>query len=262
MELLEQQGVASEPVLWSRLSWRQLETRLRADDLALLPVGAIEQHGPHLSVDTDVAIAEALCGYASAVTGVLVLPTVAYASSMGHTDRWPGTLSLTPVTLITVVREIAGWFARCGGRRLLLVNAHYGNDAPLRCAVDHLRTDGTLQGVGLWNSWMLSPNARAFYEQDGVDVHANRAETALMLAIDPGSVGDVGEADDPDRTAGLVLSHPVAATSRNGVTGRPSEATVEEGRRMWAALGEDLARIVETARGEKPPLSAPERDEA
>lgn len=104
----------------------------------------------------------------------------------------------------------------------------------------------------------MSPRATAFYSCDGEDVHANRAETSLMLAIDGASVGNARDADDPDRTEGLVLSHPVVETSTNGVTGRPSEATHEEGREMWAALGEDLAAVLEKARSEKPPLPAPE----
>jgi len=260
-DLLRARGIEGAPVRWARLSWPAIERRLsQGDDLAVLPVGAIEQHGPHLPVDTDVAIAEAIAGYASAVTGVALLPSLAYTNSIGHTDRWPGTLSLSPTTVIGVVREIAEWYLRCGGRRLVLFNAHYGNDAPLRCAVDHLRTDhlGRL-GIGLWNSWQLSERAAAFYTADAVDIHANRAETSLMLAIDAAAVGDFADADDPDRTAGLVLSHPVVETSTNGVTGRPSEASAEEGREMWAALGEDLVAVLEKARSEKPPLPAASR---
>jgi creatinine amidohydrolase len=184
-----------------------------------------------------------------------VLPTIAYANSLGHTDRWPGTLSLSPVTLIQTVREIGAWFVRGGGRRLLILNAHFGNDAPLRCAIDHLRTEyeGRLL-VGLWNTWTLSARAKQAYLRDGVDIHANRAETSLMLAIDPGGVTDAKAADDPDRTEGLVFTHPVSRTSTNGVTGRPSEASAAEGEALLRTLGEDLAAIVGKARVELPPI--------
>ena len=254
--LLRVAGVDGRPLCWGRLSHRGI-ARLFADglDLAILPFGAVEQHGPHLPTETDVAIAEAVAWWASARTGVPVLPALAYGNSMGHTDAWPGTLSLSPTTVITVLRELGDWFVRGGGRRLLLLNAHFGNDAASRCAIDHLRTEyGTRLLVGLWNTWTLSPRAKAAYLQDGDDIHANRAETSLMLALDPDAVGDTSDADDPDRTAGLVFTHPVSRTSSNGVTGRPSEASAEEGARLLHELGDDFAAIVEKARSERPPI--------
>ena len=257
-------GVASAPVRWARLSRAGVEAlHARGMDLAVLPCGAIEQHGPHLPIETDVAIAEAVALWGSALTGVPVLPALAYGNSLGHTDRWPGTLSLSPVTLIQTVREIGAWFVRGGGRRLLLLNAHFGNDAPLRCAIDHLRTeqDGRLL-VGLWNTWTLSARAKEAYLLDGADIHANRAETSLMLAIDPEAVVGAAGADDPDRTDGLVFTHPVNRTSLNGVTGRPSEASAEEGAALLRALGEDLAAVLEKARVERPPIPDSSSQEA
>lgn len=257
--LLRSVGEPGRPLCWARLSRAGVEA-LQAGgiDLAVLPVGAVEQHGPHLPVETDVAIAEAVSLWASALTGVPVLPSLAYGNSLGHTDRWPGTLSLSPITLITVVREIGEWFVRGGGRRLLILNAHFGNDAPLRCAIDHLRTeyDGRLL-VGLRNTWTLSARAKRAYLADGEDIHANRTETALMLAIDPEAVDGAEHADDPDRTDGLVFTHPVSRTSRNGVTGRPSEATAAEGLALLQALAEDFAAVLGKARVEIPPIPPP-----
>jgi creatinine amidohydrolase len=255
-EALTHRGHDGRPRYWGRLSWPQV-ARLREDgtDMCLLPAGALEQHGPHLPLDTDVAIATGICLYASARTGVPVLPGLTYTNSLGHTDQWPGTISITPELLISHVRHIAAWLVKAGWRRLLLINSHYGNDAPLRCAVDHVRTEhrGALR-VGLRNTWALSEEARGFYLADGVDNHANRAETSLMLALDPEAVGDYKLADDPDRTAGCVFTWTVADTSLNGVTGRPSEATREEGVSMLGRLGEDLAALVEHARGERAPI--------
>lgn len=256
--LLSRHAHQGVPLHWERQTWASMDQlRLACDGLALLPVGAIEQHGPHLPLNTDTAIATAVCLYTSALSGVPVLPAISYANSLGHTDQWPGTLSSTPMGLITLVREVAAWFVRAGWSRLILVNAHYGNDAPLRCAIDHLRTEhrGVLH-VGLKNTWDLSARARAFYLADGADVHANRAETSLMLALDPESIGDFAGVDDPDRTAGHQFTWTVADTSTNGVTGRPSEASAEEGASMLAALAEDLAAVVASARTEQAPLTA------
>jgi len=91
---------------------------------------------------------------------------------------------------------------------------------------------------------------------DAEDWHAHRAETALMLAIAPELVDLTAAkvADDPDRTAGLVFRYAVGQVSQTGVTGRPSEATVELGERLWADVVAAAREVVARARVERPPL--------
>ncbi len=110
-------------------------------DILLLPVGATEQHGPHLPINTDTVIATATCAYASALTGAPVLPALPYTVSLGHTEKWPGTFAVFHETLMETVRSLARWAFAVGWKRMMLVNAHFGNDAALRCAVD--RTGST-----------------------------------------------------------------------------------------------------------------------
>ena len=88
-------------------------------DLAILPVGATEQHGPHLGTGTDTISAQWVARQAAGRTGVLVLPPIAYGCSLGHTDRWPGTISLNPITLTTLVLEVARWALKSGIRKLI-----------------------------------------------------------------------------------------------------------------------------------------------
>jgi creatinine amidohydrolase len=245
------------PVIWESLTWQQIETlRQSGMDMCLLPVGATEQHGPHLPVNTDSAIATAVCLYASAKTGVPMLPTMTYGCSLGHTEKWAGTLSFYPETLSTTVREIAEWLIRTGWRRLLIVNSHFGNLAPLRCALDRLRFEyaGRFQ-IGIRNTYELSHEILQAFLHDGEDVHANRAETALMLAIAPHTVQWDAIQDDPDRTPGKVFTYVVPQTSTNGVTGAPSEATAEEGRQLLIQMGDALADFVEKGRSEQPPIA-------
>ncbi len=224
-------------------------------DMCLLPIGATEQHGPHLPLNTDSVFATATCMYASAKTRVPMLPTLCYGCSLGHTDRWPGTLSLYPETLSTTVREIAGFLIRTGFKRLLIVNSHWGNTSSLRCAIDRLRFDhsGHFQ-IGLKNSFEFTRSIWGQFIDDGEDFHANRAETALMLYLDEKSVRKEKIADDPDRTAGKVFTYVVPQTSTNGVTGHPSRATVEDGRRLFVEMGDALAAYVASARTETSPL--------
>lgn len=244
------------PIIWESLTWSQIEQLQHSGmDLCILPVGATEQHGPHLPVNTDSAIASAVCLYASAMTGVPVLPTLTYGCSLGHTERWNGTLSFYPETLSLAIREITEWLIRTGWRRLLIVNSHFGNLAPIRCVIDRIRFDyaGQFQ-IGVRNSYELSPEILQYFVHDGDDVHANRAETALMLAIAPESVMMDNIQDDPDRTPGKVFTYVVPQTSTNGVTGTPSLATAEEGQDLLIRMGEALADIVDKARVEEPPI--------
>jgi len=233
--------------------------RDRGGDFCLLPVGATEQHGPHLPVNTDSLLATAVCMYASARTGVPMLPTLTYGCSLGHTDRWPGTLSLYPATLAQSVREIAGFLIRTGFKRLLLVNSHWGNTSSLRCAIDPIRFEnaGRFQ-IGLKNSFEFTRSIWSQFIDDGEDFHANGAETALLLFLDPRSVRTdrIAAADDPDRTGGKVFTYVVPQTSRNGVTGFPSRATAEEGRRLFIEMGEALTGFVSAARAETSPLES------
>jgi creatinine amidohydrolase len=245
------------PLLWERLTWEEIE-RLRCGgmDMTILPVGSTEQHGPHLSLEIDTISAIQIAHAVSAATGVPVLPALAYGCSLGHSRRWPGTIALQPQTLIDQVAQIGDWVIRAGFRRLLLLNGHVTNFAPLRCALEILRSRFDEAMVAVLNLHEISPRVRDSYCADAGDWHANAAETSLMLAISPQSVRPdrVAAADDPDRTEGLFFSHPVNRTSANGVTGAPSRASRDDGARLYRWMVDDLSERVHAALTEKPPL--------
>jgi creatinine amidohydrolase len=244
-------------MLWAQRTWAELPGDLEAAcHAAILPVGATEQHGPHMGCGMDAVLADRLCAEVAARTKVPALPTLPYGCSLGHSRRWPGTVSVTPVMLIEFVKQIGDWAYYSGVRRLFIVNTHVTNAAPLRCALEMLRAAHDDLMVALLNSATLSPRLRDVHFADGDDWHANDAETALMLAIAPDMVrGDLlAEADDADRTAGLVFAHPVNRTSRNGVTGTPSRARAEQGRQWFDWMVEDLSAIIGRGMAEKPPL--------
>ena len=246
----------ARPILWEAMSWPEIsELRGRGGDFCLLPVGAPEQHGPHLPVNTDSVLATATCMYASAKTGVPMLPTIQYGCSLGHTEKWPGTLSLYPETLGLTIREICGFLMRTEFRRVLIVNSHWGNTSSLRCAIDRIRFDhaGEFQ-IGLKNSFEFTRSIWNQFIDDGKDFHANRAETALMMFLEPQNVRLDKIEDDPDRTGGKVFTYVVPQTSKNGLTGEPSRATAEDGRRLFIEMGEALTAFVRSAQTESPPL--------
>jgi creatinine amidohydrolase len=206
-------------------------------------------------------IARALCEGASNLTGAPVLPAINVACSYGHGTILPGTISLTPELFAGIIRQYAEWAAMSGLNRLLFVNAHLGNSAALGIATDHLRLFRPDLRVGVVDWWTLDPDVGREAVVDGDDIHANRAETSVMLAIAPHLVrlDRVAMADDPDRTAGLVFRYTAPALSVNGVTGRPSEATAELGRRLVDLTIAALARRVEAGRVEDPPLGVAPR---
>ena len=245
------------PVRWAERTWQEVPNDLeRVGAAAILPVGATEQHGPHLGCGMDFVLAERLCLDVSCATGVPVLPTLPYGCSLGHSRRWPGTIALDPLLMARLVVQIGTWAHHSGVRRLFLVNAHVTNAAPLRSALEMLRSSYDDLMIALVNSATMSRRVQAAHEADARDWHANEAETSLMMALAPDMVRPdrIADADDEDRTAARVFAHPVNRTSRNGVTGYPSRATAEAGARLYRWMVEDLTALVTAGLEETPPL--------
>ncbi len=247
----------SDKHAWASLTWEEIRQKIATGmDAVIFPIGATEQHGPHLATGMDSSLGSKLCQAVSEATGVPSLPILPYGCSLGHSHRWPGTLALQPQTLISIVSDLGDWLYRAGIRKLFLVNSHVTNAAPLRCALELLRARYDDLSIGLLNTGSLTPRVATAFSADAEDWHANAAETSLMLAIDPASTRPAlfEQADDPDRTAACVFSHPVNRTSRNGVTGSPSQASREAGEELFAMLRDDLCEIVRRGLAEKPPL--------
>jgi creatinine amidohydrolase len=251
-------AIQQRPLFWESLTWEEIETLRRSGiDLCLLPVGATEQHGPHLGVGMDSRLATSLCEAVSGETGTPVLPTMNYGCSLGHSRRWPGTIALQPQTLMDAIAQIFDWIYASGFKRLIVVNGHVGNFAPLRCALEIIRSRFDDGMVRICNVAEISPRVRAAFFADAEDWHANAAETSLMLARAPGLVRPekLATSNDEDRTLGLVFSHPVNRTSKNGATGCPGRGTREQGTELFQFMVEDLAALVRQGLNEQPPLA-------
>lgn len=247
-------------ILWSERTWAELPDDLnKVGQCALLPVGATEQHGPHMGTGVDWVIADRLCAAVSERLRVPMLPTLPYGCSIGHSRRWPGTIALDPRLLIDLVKQIGDWAYHSGVRRLFIVNGHVTNAAPLRCALELLRAEHDGFMVALVHSASLTPRVRQAHFADAEDWHANDAETSLMQVLAPELLRPnlFAAADDPDRTTNRVFSHPVNRTSLNGVTGQPSHASPAKGRELFDWMVEDLADLVTRGMSEEPPLNHP-----
>jgi creatinine amidohydrolase len=230
------------------------ELTFSAGDVGLVPVGATEQHGPHLPTGTDTAIASAVCEGASALCGAVVLPAIPVGCSYGHGRELTGTLSLSPFELAGIVRAYADWAATSGLGRLVFLNAHLGNTAALGVGTDELRLHRPDLRAGVVAWWDLTGDLHDAMFAEGPDVHGNRAETAMMLHLAPEQVRMDLAVDDEDRSAGLVFRYTVPALARRGVTGQPSRATPELGARLVTDAAAALAALVARAETEAPPL--------
>lgn len=241
----------------AHMTWPKIRALQKECPLLVLPLGATEQHGPALPVGTDTLIAEALCREACTRASVAWAPALAYTSSGGHTVNWPGTFSVAPKVFIKTLVHWARWAEATGWKKILFVNAHAGNRAPLQVAVDQIRLEllGRLQ-VGSVETFCMTPKIAELFTRDAADLHANAAEADLILHLAPDSVDReaLAIADDPDRTDGLVFCYPVSQTSLNGTTGSPSRGTAEAGKHLFSLMVEELVRRLELAKTEKPPL--------
>ncbi len=164
--------------------------------IVVLPLGAIEQHGPHLPHDTDLVIAAetaaALVDRAGDELDLWLLPPVAYTRSNEH--AWsPGSIWLRPETLLAVVDDIGRSVAALPARRLVLLNGHGGNSALLNVACRELRLHHDLLTFLVHPSVPPDQGGDSAAGELGMGVHAGHDETSLMLHLRPGSV-DMAEA--------------------------------------------------------------------
>ncbi|MCK2044645.1 creatininase family protein [Chromohalobacter salexigens] len=249
---------------WASLSSPELARHVGPESVALLPLGAIEQHGAHLPLSTDVDIADGLVAAARTRVArdleLLVLPTVAVGASMEHGD-FAGTLSLTPEIAIAHLVEIGASVARAGVRRLVLFNSHGGNKAVVDLAALKLRERHGLLVVKANYFRFAPPDDALPAEELRHGLHGGALETAMMMHLAPHKVrqAELDEAVSlgahqeragrtllPEGDAGFAWMaqdlHP------SGVVGNATLATPILGKRLVAHFAGRLANVIEEAR--------------
>lgn len=197
---------------WLDLTWQDFRDRDMARAIAVLPVAAVEQHGPHLPVGVDTRIAE---GYLAAVServpddlDVLLLPVQAIGKSDEH-EAFPGTLTISAETAIRAWTEIGASVARAGCRKLVIVTSHGGNSAVVDIVAGELRRrHGMLAVVTSWHR-MGYPDGLFTAEELRHGIHAGAVETALMRHLHPEVVREGQVAEFEPRTVAMErdLSH-------------------------------------------------------
>jgi creatinine amidohydrolase len=238
----------------------QIAERLTSDSVVIQPIAAVEQHGPHLPLSTDLLIAESVVDAVVAERGdeldLWVLPPLAYGKSNEH--AWcPGTVWLGPATLLAVLDDLGRSVAMLPTNRLAFVNGHGGNSALLQVALRELRLAHGLQ------TFLLHPNVPpdqggpSTEEELGMGIHGGLGETSLVLHLRPDLVDMASAArhvpEDMAEHRHVRFGGPVAFgwTSDDfgpsGVIGDPTGATAERGKQQFeaivAAMGDALAEV-------------------
>jgi creatinine amidohydrolase/Fe(II)-dependent formamide hydrolase-like protein len=242
-------------ILVAHMTWEEARDRFRAAEIALLPVGSTEQHGPHLPLDTDTYDAEFLAIEAARRVGAprpLVLPAIAYGVAYHHMD-FPGTVAVSPDVLSRLVVEVGMSVARHGITKLVIVNGHGGNVPALRYAAQIVNRDARI--FTCVDSGETSDAEVQSYIETANDVHGGEYETSTSLATRPHLV----RADRLRRSVPRFSSKYLDFTERNsvewyartarlsdsGVLGDPTRASREKGEKLWAIMIDHLVKFLE-----------------
>jgi mycofactocin precursor peptide peptidase len=239
------------PVDLSSARWPDVAAAPR--QLLVVPVGSLEQHGPHLPLDTDTRIAAAVAARACAGRpGTGLAPAIAIGASGEHAD-FPGTLSIGHVALSTLLVEL-GRHASLHWRSMLLVNGHGGNMTAIGDALATLRAEG--RDARVWHAGARPALLAAAGLTLVPDAHAGRVETSIMLALAPGDVrleeAVAGETRPLAAVMPALRAGGVRAVSPSGVLGDPAGASAAEGEMLLDVLTADLAALLDELASEPP----------
>jgi creatinine amidohydrolase len=241
-------------VEWRRLRADQLRELARQDAVVILPVAALEQHGPHLPVEVDSRLGEevAVRTARKAVArgqATVVLP-VLWTGISEHHMSFSGTITLDFATFSAVVEGVVRSVLRDGFKRVVLLNAHGGNENALRTITDDL-TPKLGVPIVQFTYWYAAAVAIAkILETQGGLMHACEAETSMMMVARPELVAedriplakvnmtpDVGDVVG----GGVYRWRAIGARSSSGVIGNPEAASREKGERLFDAISDALA---------------------
>lgn len=254
-----------DQIRYDHLTWAEINEAAALKKMIVLPIGAVQQHGPHLPVDADMLIVTtlALAAAEQRRARVLVAPTLPYSYNLESMD-FPGTVSVAARTFMDLCVSLVKSFAYHGFDHILLLNGFGPNDnlVELIGRQINLETDA-LCGSTTWTSLLtVDPAFNATWRESAFPgaTHADELETSLYLAIDEASVL-MEQAQDhqprfqpantrgnfvfEDHFGGGAISLPgwISAHSPNGVIGEPTKATVEKGRRILAEATRNLIAV-------------------
>jgi creatinine amidohydrolase len=235
---------------WRKLRADQLRDLAKQDAIVILPVASLEQHGPHLPVEVDSMLGETVAARTAAKVSargqpVVVLP-VLWTGLSEHHMSFGGTITLDNAAFAAVVEGVVRSILRHGFRKIVLLNAHGGNENALRSITDDL-TPKYKVPIVQFTYWYAAavPIAKILETQGGLS-HACEAETSMMMAVRPELVAEDRIPLAKSNTTGDIASgvyrwRTIGARSASGVIGNPEAATREKGERLFDAISTAVA---------------------
>ena len=234
-------------VLLHEMSWAEAKEYFTKNDMAILPVGSNEQHGPHNPLGTDHLIARALAEETAKRTGVLCLQVIPFGVSSHHRQFW-GTVSISPTALKNYVKDVCSSLNDYGVRKMVIVNGHGGNLPALKELARELREEkGVFVSVFQW--WEVASKLLPDLFTQSEKRHAGAEETSMNLALHPHIVNvDRAVDEDPSKhylqTDGVSLPLDTVDETSSGVFGKSTTASVEKGKKIFEAVINELVKHV------------------
>jgi creatinine amidohydrolase len=239
-------------VEWASLKAAELRALAEREAVVILPVAAIEQHGPHLPVMVDTLHCTEIAVRAARKAGegqpAVVAPTV-WSGLSEHHMPFGGTFTLDFSTFHAVLRCLCRCIERNGFRRALLLNGHGGNDFALKVVVEQLAHELQLT-LATTTYWHLAADAiRGILERQDNIRHACEAETSMVLALRPELVDssrfeEARTAEERSGPAGAYRWSSFTGRTRSGVIGDPTAASAEKGERLLEAAADAVAGLI------------------
>jgi len=233
-------------VMLHEMSWTEAEEYFKKNDMAILPVGSNEQHGPQNPLGTDHLIAKAIAMETAKRTGVLCLQVVPFGVSPHHRQFW-GTISISPRIFKKYVRDVCLALNYYGIRKIVIVNGHGGNLPALTELARELREKEVIVSVFQW--WQavgkLLPDAFKPQERG----HAGAEETSMNLALHPHLVNmDKAVNEEPRKhliqTDGITFPFDTVDKTSSGVFGKSTTASAEKGKKGFEVIVNELVKHV------------------
>ena len=235
---------------WRRLRADQLRDRARDNAIVILPVASLEQHGQHLPVEVDSRLGEELVARTAtkiAARGqpVVVLPTI-WTGLSEHHMSFGGTITLDFAAFSALIEGVVRSVVRHGFKRIVLLNAHGGNENALRTITDELTPKLGIPVVQFTYWYAAAAAVARILETQGGLTHACEAETSMMMAVRPELVA--AERIPPDNSnashepvGGVYRWRSIGSRSETGSLGNPAAATAEKGEKLFEAISDVLA---------------------
>ncbi len=234
----------------AKMTWTEAQYRMKEARAVILPLGSLEQHGCHMSVNTDNLVGEYVSRVLAEKTGCVVLPVLPYGQVWSAKD-FPATISLRERTFIEVVKDIVVSLEQKGVKNIILFASHWGNMAPVKIAARELLDEKGYTNVYYLSYMDLKKHGKGIMETElwnGSGFHAAEIETSIALRICPESVDMEKAICEYPKVPRDVNIRPVPWITfcESGIFGDATKATAEKGRQFLENWIRDLVELVET----------------